>query len=54
MHFNSDGTTGFLGKMGCFNNFVKKCRPNFILPVTVSSKWQDELEDKLDWGAAEF
>ena len=49
MHSNSNGSTGFLGKM----SFVgKTVGLNLHCTVAVSRKWLISKQDELDWNAA--
>ena len=52
MHSNSNGTTGFLGKIGFIDKFGKTVGLRLHCTVAVSLKWLISRQDELEWGAA--
>ena len=50
MYFNSDGTTGFLGKISFFNNFGKSVVIILYYQLPFLQSGRFSREDELDWG----
>ena len=52
MHFNSDGTTGFRGKICFFNSFSKSVVLILHYQLLFFQSGRFQRQDELDWGAA--